>query len=126
LLNLVAFVRVNLGQEVLNHVLLPVIDRAVTLDLISFEFYILYVETGVVREVSEGHLDELFGKKIVLLGDMGVIKQVQHRLLTTHCSSRHIWRHEQLLIARISNLLSLYFFYGNLFYAFWFFYKMVL
>lgn len=64
---------VNLRQEVLNHVLLPVVDRAVSFDLVCLEIYILNVQASVVGPVSESYLDELFGKKIVLLGDMKIV-----------------------------------------------------
>lgn len=90
--DLVPFVGVNLRQEVLNHVLLPVVNRAVSFDLVRLELYILNVQASVVGKVSERYLDELFGKKIVLLGDMRVVQQVQHRLLAAHCGSRHVRR----------------------------------
>ena len=64
---------VNLRQEVLNHVLLPVVNRAVSLDLVCLELNILNVQSGIVGKVSKRYLDELFCKKIVLLGDMRVV-----------------------------------------------------
>ena len=77
-------------QEILNYVVLPVIDGAVPFNLVSFEFYVLDVHAGIIGEIPEGHLYKLLSKQVVLLGNVRVVEQVLHRLLTAHGCSGHV------------------------------------
>lgn len=56
---------VDLGQMVLNHISLPVLDGAVTFDLLFFEINIFDVHASVLREISELDLMEFFSKQLL-------------------------------------------------------------
>ena len=56
---------VDLGQMVLNHISLPVLDGAVTFDLLFFEINIFDVNASVLREISELDLMEFFSKQLL-------------------------------------------------------------
>ena len=56
---LATFLLINRWEEVLNNIILPVINLAVSLHLRLRVLYVVDIEPCVVSEVSEGHLIEL-------------------------------------------------------------------
>ena len=57
-------------QEVLNNIVLPVANLTVTLDLLRLIIIIVYIEPGVVREVSKSHLikalkEHMVGRRLI-------------------------------------------------------------
>lgn len=60
-------------EEVLDDVVLPVAQHAVTLDLLVFEVNVFYVHACVVREVPESHFLEFLSEQVFSLGLQHVI-----------------------------------------------------
>ena len=76
---------VDLGQMVLNHISLPVLDGAVTFDLLFFEINIFDVHASVLREISELDLMEFFSKQLLGRLLFTDLSQALHGGLAAHC-----------------------------------------
>ena len=67
------FSRAYRWQKVLDHIIFPVADLSVALDLLGLVVIVVYVESRVVREIPECHLIETFKEHVVcrrLVGDV--------------------------------------------------------
>ena len=76
--------RVYLRQVMLNYIFLPVVYCAVSFDLLRLEFNVLDVHAGVIWKITESNLVDSLCKEILVTFSQGRLKQVLHRLLSTH------------------------------------------
>lgn len=82
--NLIPLTHVDLGQEVCDYVLLPVVDGTVSFDLFLSQLSILDVHASVICEVTKGDFVDFFSEQLLL--GLGSFQKALHGLLSTHRS----------------------------------------
>lgn len=93
-LNLQFFLVTNRRQKIFSHIILPITQHPVSLNLLVPQIHILDIHARIVRVVPKRHLQKFLSKQIFRTATMRCLScriyHMRHRLVSSHWNPRFI------------------------------------